>query len=466
VSGATQQVISVAELNRRLRQAVEQVAGLQWVEGELTSLRSAASGHVYFSLKDEREDASVDCVIYRFQAQRARRYLAEGARLQVRGRATVWSPRGRLQFVVAEVRLQGRGALLEALEQLKQRLSAEGLFSADRKRPLPAETRVMGVVTSAAGAALHDICTVAFRRGSVRIVLAPALVQGDRAAQSILEAVELIERYPGLDVLIIGRGGGSSDDLMAFNDERLVRRIARVAVPVISAVGHEIDTTLTDLVADVRAATPSQAAELAVADQRERQDTLRRCLAQLARAAGARLLRAHTTVDRLRARVSDPRIVIAERQQQVDELVLRLERRLTRALSRRRSMLEELSHRLLARHPRTVLARCRAGLEPLLARLLAGVTLKLRQCGSARLEPAARLQGLSPVAVLARGYAIVARSDGRAVVDAADLSVGDFIGIRLHRGRVGAEVRGVFRDSGSDRRRLGVGGKTDDTGQR
>src|SRR5882724_632891 len=280
-----EEVVSVSELDRRLRRSVEDASAKLWVEGELSSLKRAPSGHVYFSLKDEAEDAIIECVMYRFNAMRARRHLNEGARLQLNGQATVWAPRGRLQFVANEVRPAGRGALLEALEQLKQRLAGEGLFSLERKRALPAEPRVVGVVTSARGAAFHDIVSVAFRRGDVKIVLAPALVQGEGAPESLIRALDLIERYPGLDVVVLGRGGGSGEDLMAFNDERVVRRVARMRVPVVSAVGHEVDFSLTDLVADVRAATPSQAAELVVPELRARTAAWQRAHGALQRAA-------------------------------------------------------------------------------------------------------------------------------------------------------------------------------------
>jgi exodeoxyribonuclease VII large subunit len=419
------------------------VTGTEWVQGEVSSLRRAASGHQYFALKDEQEDAVIDCVMYRFQARQAAAHLVEGARLQVFGRATIWAPRGRLQLVVERARPCGRGALLEALEKLKGKLAAEGLFDGDRKRALPSDPRVLGVVTSSAGAAFHDICTVAFRRGGLCIVLAPARVQGEGAPESMLRAIDLIERYPGLDVLVVGRGGGSGDDLMAFNDERLVRRLARVSVPVISAVGHQIDTTLTDLVADVRAATPSEAAELAVPDARARAEVLRRCGTHLARAIRTRLLERRATAAGLRARLTDPRFLIAERQQQIDDLLARVERRATRTIQRRRASTEEVGRRLLERHPRVVLARAQARLQPLSQRLQAGMRLRLRVEHGRLTERSARLRGLSPLSVLGRGYAIASRTDGRAIRDAAEVSEGESFGVRLDRGRLDALVTRV-----------------------
>jgi exodeoxyribonuclease VII large subunit len=444
VDGGSEDVITVAELARRLRRAVEQISG-QWVEGEASSLKRAGSGHVYFALKDEREDACLDCVMYRFNAQRARRHLVEGSRLQVLGRPTVWAPRGRLQFVVEAVRPAGRGALLEALEQLKLRLLAEGLFAIEKKRKLPVEPRVVGVVTSPSGAAFHDICSVAFRRGGARIVLSPARVQGERAAETLVRAIDLIERYPGLDVLIVGRGGGSGEDLMAFNDERVVRRIAAARVPVVSAVGHEVDVSLTDLAAG--AATPSQAAELVIADARARSDGLKRAAAHLGRAMHARLLMDTAALGRLRSRLGDPRFLIAERQLHVDEFLLRLERLESRIVVRRRGMLEQLHRRILARHPRTVFAGARAAISPLEARLTGAIRLRLGS-GQKRLsERAARLEGLSPLAVLGRGYAIATLKSGRAVRSAGEVAPGEPLTLRVHRGRIGVSVTSVHTDS-------------------
>lgn len=438
-----QDVISVAELDRRLRRAVEGSSANVWVEGEVASLKRAPSGHAYFTLKDERDDAIIECVMYKFYATRFRRLLLEGARLQLRGKATVWPPRGRLQFVAEGARAAGRGALLEALEKLKARLAAEGLFAAERKRPLPADPRVVGVVTSASGAAFHDIRTVAFRRCSVRLVLCSALVQGDGAAESLVAALDLIEQYPGLDVLIVGRGGGSGEDLMAFNDERVVRRVAAAKVPVVSAVGHETDVTLTDLAADVRAATPSQAAELVCPNLAERAEALRRCRAALLRAWQSEVVLARNRLHRLEMRLGDPRFLIAERQEQLDELSERLRQRTRRTLSGGRGESERLLRRLLARHPRTVIATSRAELGPLRARLQGAMRYDLGAERARLSDAAARLHSLSPLAVLGRGYAIATRADGVALRRAREVAPGDPIELRLAEGGVSAAVTAV-----------------------
>ena len=436
-------MVSVGDLVRRLRRVVESVAPGLWIEGEVGSLRRASSGHVYFVLKDEREDAVIDCVIYRAQAVRAGRVLADGARLQVCGRATVWAPRGRLQLTVEAVRAQGRGALLEALERLKQKLADEGIFAHERKRPLPVDPQVVGVVTSGAGAAFEDIRTVAFRRGGAHVVLVPAQVQGEGAPQSIIRALDLIERHPGLEVLIVGRGGGSGEDLMAFNDEAVVRRIAACRVPVVSAVGHEIDTTLADLAADVRAATPSQAAELVVPDERARRDALARSATALVRAFRARLFEDRATVDGLRSRIEDPRVVIAERQQRVDDLLGSLERITRRRLRVERETVQRWNRRLLTRHPRAVVSRAHAEVQESRVRLSGAVRLQVQR-GHARLgEHVSRLHSLSPLAVLGRGYAIASRADGQVVRRANDVRVGDAVELRLGRGRLAARVTDV-----------------------
>jgi exodeoxyribonuclease VII large subunit len=357
-------IVSVADLTRRLKRTVESQTGREWVEGEIVSFKRASSGHVYFSLKDAREDACIECVMYRLDALRVRHHLFDGASVQTQGRATLWAPRGRLQFIVQSLRPVGRGALLEQLERLKALLRAEGLFERERKRPLPVAPRVVGVITSAHGAALHDIRTVAFRRGPVTLVLSPALVQGEQAPDSLIQALDRIERDPRVEVVIIGRGGGASEDLMAFNDERVVRRVAALRVPTVSAVGHEVDTTLTDLVADVRAATPSQAAELVVPEHRERLAQLATLQRQMLRAMRARWTEDLMLVRSLRARLSDPRFVIAQHQQGLDEQRRRAERAVARRLAQYGGRREVLERRLLSRHPRVTVLSARARPAP------------------------------------------------------------------------------------------------------
>jgi exodeoxyribonuclease VII large subunit len=444
VSGGPEEiVVSVAELDRRLKRVVEGLSGGLWVEGELTSLKRASSGHVYFTLKDEEEEAIIDCVMYRFDALRASRHLSEGARVQLFGRTTLWAPRGRLQFVGQRMRPAGRGALLLALLALKRKLAAEGLFESDRKRKLPEEPKVIGVVTSRAGAAFHDIRTVAFRRGRVRLVLAPALVQGEGAPESLVVAIERLQRYPGLDVVIIGRGGGSGDDLMAFNDERVVRCIASCRVPVVSAIGHETDVSLADLAADVRAATPSQAAELAVPDSEARRRAIRVVETALARAMRRRLHGARALVDRRRAKLSDPRFLIAARQQELDELEARLRRRLDRTVHRGNQAVGGLMGRLLSRHPRAVIAHNRGNLLPLTERLRSAMALGLGRRRAALSLCAGRLGTLSPLSVLARGYAIALDASGHALRRAEASRTGDRVRIVLHEGALMATVDSV-----------------------
>ena len=438
-------VLSVAELDRSLKRAVEACSADVWVEGEVSGAKPAASGHLYFTLKDEREDAMIDCVMYRSSSLRSRQLITDGARVQLRGRATVWAPRGRLQFVAEQARLSGRGALLEALEKLKAKLLAEGLFSPERKRPLPREAGLIGVVTSASGAVIHDIAKVAFRRGGARILLSPSLVQGREAARSLIDALDRLEAVRDLDVIIIGRGGGSADDLFVFNDEAVVRRIAACRVPVVSAVGHETDVTLTDLVADARAATPSQAAEMLVPDARARETELAQMATRLFRAMRARLAEDRGVLLQLEGRFGHLRLVIAERQQQVDETTGRLREAAYRLAIRRRSELEHLHRRLAARHPRAVLASSRASLDPLAVRLKHSMQVLLDAKGAKLSQAAARLEMLSPLSVLARGYAIATNAEGRAIRSAAEVRVGDEVRVRVHEGELATRVERVSK---------------------
>lgn len=459
------EVLSVAQLGRILGRSLERAFPQAiWVEGEVSGARPAPSGHLYFCLKDEEEEAVVDMVMYRMSVTpRARTLVKDGARLRVRCKPSWWSPRGRLQLVADRVDPTGKGALLEALEKLKAKLAAEGLFAPEKKRPLPQEPRVIGVVSSASGAVIHDICKVAFRRGAARILLAPAQVQGIGAPESVRRGLRALQRIPEVDVILVARGGGSQDDLLAFWDEELVRDVAACRVPVVSAVGHEVDVTLVDHAADARAATPSQAAEMVVPDAHARRRLLEERIARLRRAIHARVQEDRVAHAKLTRAFRDPRLLIASAQQRVDDRVARLGRAVLRRVAREREASSRLSVRLGAAHPRERIARDRARASELRARLGEVVRARLAtesatRAAATRLlsehathlvredqralgELGARLDAMSPLKVLGRGYAIATRtSDGRAVRDAHEVTPGERVRVRVGAGAFEAEV--------------------------
>jgi len=458
-------ILTVAQLGRWVGRSLERTfAEGVWVEGEVSGARPAASGHVYFAMKDEKEDATIDVVLYRSQVSpRGRSLIKDGARVKVRGKPMYWSPRGRVQFVGDRVEPTGKGALLEALEQLKEKLTAEGLFAQDRKRPLPHDPRVIGVVTSATGAVIHDVCKVAFRRGGARILLAAASVQGSGSVDSIRRALRMLQKIASVDVIIIGRGGGSQDDLLAFNDELVVREVAACRVPIVSAVGHETDITLVDFASDARAATPSQAAEMVVPDTAARRKLLEERFGRLRRAMSAKISEDRVVAGRLAQAFGDPRLLIANAQQRVDEHLLRLSRLTQRRLAKETEENGRLNTRLLAAHPRERIARDRALDAELRLRLeklgeqfatkptrtlvdlngrlgnVAAHLVKDQQNTMAKL--AGRLDAMSPLKVLARGYAIVTHEDGRAVRDATEVKPGDNLHVRVADGQFDAQVK-------------------------
>ncbi len=378
--------------------------------------------------------------MYRTAPPRARKLLSEGARVVLVGRATVYAPKGRLQFTAEMARPAGRGALLEALERLKERLAAEGLFAAERKRPLPVEPRVIGVVTSGDGAVIHDIIKVAFRRGGVRILLARAPVQGPDAPQRMARALALLGRVPEVEVIILGRGGGSADDLAAFNDEALVRQVAASPVPVVSAVGHEVDTTLTDLAADARASTPSQAAELLVPDAQARAEAVAHLRARLERAIGRRLDRDRALAAKLTAKLGTASSLLGQRRQVLDDARASMAAAVRRRIAEQRAEGARLERRLLARHPTAVVAGARAALGPLQARLAAAMRRRAAALRGRLAAAAARLDALSPLAVLGRGYAIALGPSGRPVHDPGELAPGTLVRVRVDRGAFAARV--------------------------
>ena len=444
-------VLSVAELGRVLRGAIERAAPRPlFVEGEIVGSRPAASGHLYFTLKDAEEDASLDVTIYKGNlTQRMRSIVRDGARVRVRGRPTFWAPRGRLQFAADRVELAGKGAILEAIERIKEKLAAEGLFAPERKRPLPKDPRTIGVVTSAGGAVIHDICKVAARRGGAHVLLAPARVQGMGAAESITRSLKILQRVPTVDVIIVGRGGGSFDELLVWSDETLVRAVASSRVPVVSAVGHEVDVTLTDFAADARAATPSQAAEMTVPDRAATRRDLKHLGQRLRRAVEHRLNAERIRLSVAQRRVADPRLAIAAQQQALDDRTARMSEALNARLHGCKDALAPLAARLSQVDPRAILARERAELVRARERIATLAAKRVMKERSELARLAAGLDAMSPLQVLSRGYAI-ASHDGRAVRDAAELQPGDEVTVRVARGQFDARVEEVRKGAGKE----------------
>jgi len=418
------------------------------VAGEITKFTAAPSGHCYLTLTDG--ESSVDAVMWRNDARRLTFVPRIGEEVLCRGRMGVYARGGRMQLYVTAMRQIGAGAAQRALEALKRKLAAEGLFDPERKRPLPFLPRTVGVVTSRAGAALHDVLTTARRRyPGCHIVLSSAVVQGAEAPTSIVAALAALERFGECDVVIVGRGGGAAEDLAAFNDERVVRAVAEFPVPTVSAVGHEVDFTLCDLAADHRAATPTAAAELVVPVYAELVEDVG-ALALRLDGAAARLVRnARHRVGDAAGRLRDPRLLVAEARQRTDEAFVRLERALMGRHTRGQAAWRGLRERLLE----TGRAYCGQ-----LARRIDGLEIRAHDAFSQRRERAStefaalrsKLDALSPLAVLDRGYSLVSRDDGSFVRAAGEIRAGEVLDLRFRRGRARARVVDILDGGGSE----------------
>jgi len=450
-------ILTVGELTLAIKELLAGTFPGQWVKGEISGFRGPQpSGHLYFKLKDA--DAQLDCAMFKMNAMRLGFVPRDGMEVEAFGEISVFPPRGNYQLVIKQMRVAGIGALLAQLEELKRRLAAEGLFDAARKQPLPRYPRTVGIVTSPVGAAVRDIVKVLRARSpGIRIVLAPVRVQGEGAAAEIAAAIQRFDRWGGADLLIAGRGGGSIEDLWAFNEEVVVRAIAAASTPIVSAVGHEVDTTLADLAADVRAATPSNAAELAVRDvtavRRQVDETIRRVDLRVR----ARLDRLRHGLDALRKRHGFRRIrdLFEYWQQRMDELRDRLDTRLRGRLTAAR---ERLSRALVAYGLRQALRRriaeARAKIEPSRKRLTDRVVTRILDERRRAISLEKRLLGLSPKEVLKRGYALVKGPDGMFVRSAEALAVGDGVTLEFARGEADATVT-TIRKGGSDAAREG-----------
>ncbi len=432
----------VCELVFQVRNLIEAEFGDVWVEGEISNYRPAPSGHVYFTLKDA--DAQLPIVLFRRQAMLLRFRPEDGLHVLVRGRVSVYEQRGQMQLVAETMEPVGAGSLQLAFEQLKERLKAEGLFDAARKRPLPAFPRTVGIITSPTGAVIHDFLNIVSRRHSgLSVLLDPVSVQGESAPAEIEAALAELNACGLADLIVLARGGGSLEDLAAFNSERVARAIAASRLPVVSAVGHETDFTIADFVADLRAPTPSAAAELVTEAQHKIAEHLATHVHRLERAARFQVLQARQRFARSAAdgRAESRMAALLHRlAQRLDDLSFRLESALTGGLRQRQNRASDLAAAVLRHDPRQSLAQARERLLALRARLERSLERMLESSAFTLGALDARLRSLSPLAVLDRGYALVLSSEGSLIRSIAQLAPGDAVTTRLADGAFTSRV--------------------------
>lgn len=445
-SPSLRDVYTVSRLNREVRALLEGSFPLIWLEAEISNLARPASGHWYFTLKDE--NAQVRAAMFRNRNRLLRFAPQNGMQVLVRARIGLYEARGEFQLIVEHMEEAGDGALRRAFEALRNRLDAEGLFAMERKRPLPRLPARIGVITSPTGAALRDILTTLRRRfPGIPVIVYPVPVQGENAAPEIARMLALAGERAESDVLILARGGGSLEDLWAFNEEVVARALAACPLPVVTGIGHEVDFTIADFVADQRAPTPTAAAELLTPDRREWAHRVQQLMNRLERAGIGRLQRLEQHLRWLRSRLPHPARRIENALQRLDELALRRDQAIGHRLRHEASRLALLHHRLRQQAPLPRLARHRLALDHLQGRLAQAMQsgLKDRQ---ARLHALGQtLDAVSPLATLSRGYAIVQRADdGRLVRRHADVAPGERITARLGEGRLLATVEETRED--------------------
>ncbi len=435
-------VYSVSEITRDVRAILEAAFETVWIEGEISNFRLAASGHAYFVLKDHK--AQIKCVLFRGQRVGMKFTPQDGDQVLLLGRVTVYEARGDYQVIVEAVEPRGLGALQKAFEQLKEKLAKEGLFDEDRKQPLPEMPWKIGIVTSPTGAAIRDLIHVIRRRNpKTSVLLYPAKVQGDGAAEEIARGIHELNQRKDIDVIIIGRGGGSIEDLWAFNEEAVARAIAQSKIPVVSAVGHEIDFTIADFVADLRAPTPSAAAELVVPKLNDIVQDLQYLTHQMIERMEEDIEdyreRLRSLIDRRFFR--EPRQILDAPAQRLDEMVQRLLRGLDQWVLVKRGNLTQRVHRLFQASPSKNIQAFFERRTDLVARLLrrmeSQIKLKMEKLDGA----AKRLNALSPLNVLDRGYSITtSNKTGKAVTSSHQVNKGDTVRIRLAKGQLDATV--------------------------
>jgi len=440
----------VRELVARVRELVEREHGDVWVEGEISNFRPAPSGHIYFTLKDA--DAQLPVVLFRRQAVLLRFRPEDGLHVLARGRVSVYEQRGQMQLVAETMEPVGAGSLQLAFEQLKERLKAEGLFDADRKKPLPMFPRTVGIVTSPAGAAVHDFLNIVSRRHSgLNVLICPVSVQGEAAPIEIESALAELNASGLVDLIVLARGGGSLEDLAAFNSERVARGIACSRLPVVSAVGHETDFTIADFAADLRAPTPSAAAELITEAQHKITEHLAAQLHRLERTARFQLLQARQRLTGLSMSRAESRVSATLRRldQRLDDATQRFDSALVAQLRRRTERVAALAAAVLHHDPRRSLAHAREHLGDFRARLDRCMERLLESSAAKQFALDARLHSLSPLAVLDRGYALVLSPEGALIRSTKQIAAGDRLTTRLAHGTFASSVESITADPGA-----------------
>ncbi len=440
-SKPSQTVYTVSRLNREIRALLEQGFASLILTGEISNFIAPASGHWYFSLKDDK--AQIKAAMWRGNNRNQSYRPINGAQVTVKARVSLYEPRGDYQLIVEHMEPAGEGQLKQEFDALKMRLAAEGLFSSAYKKPLPQNINRIGVITSPTGAAIKDILTVLKRRApQLEVVIYPAMVQGKEAHGHLIKQIELANLRNEVDVIILGRGGGSLEDLWCFNHEQLARAIYQSALPIVSAVGHEIDTTISDYVADVRAATPSAAAELVSPNTQELHNRVNQLISRLANAFKHDIAdkRALATQLQHRLNLCHPRNQLNQKSQRLDELSIALQQAMRQRLYQQERVLANLTPRLMRQSPDKKLANANHQLAQLHARLNQAMQQQLQHANNKLALQASRLDSVSPLNVLARGYSITKTAENKVVKSVEDVKVGDVLITELVDGQVTSKV--------------------------
>nr|WP_272932287.1 exodeoxyribonuclease VII large subunit [Vibrio parahaemolyticus] len=441
LSKTNQNIFTVSRLNAEVRLLLENEMGIVWLVGEISNFSAPVSGHWYLTLKDSR--AQVKCAMFRGNNRRVTFKPANGNQVLVKARLSLYEPRGDYQLIIESMQPEGDGRLQQEFEELKMKLAAEGLFAQTNKLPLPEHPKRVGIITSKTGAALYDILDVLKRRDpSLPVVIYPTMVQGDDAAIQIAQAIGRANSRNECDVLIVGRGGGSLEDLWCFNNEILARTIAASQIPIISAVGHEVDMTIADFVADVRAPTPSAAAELVSRDNSHKDQSLVAKQHKLASAMRYYLAQQKQQSAQLLHRLErqHPSYQLQRQSQQLDELDMRLRRAMQRFIDTRQQAVERKHHRLQLNSPIKHLAQQKSRLERVEHKLLDAMDRKLLTMRHQLAIAAEKLDTVSPLATLKRGYSITQTEQGKVVTSADDVKTGDLLVTRLANGEIHSTV--------------------------